>query len=345
MDKLIDLFFEQCETGRVQIDDFFYNIHFTINHSLNDNVPVITVKNMELFYNYIKQFISLFNLSQKEDILKKLVYLFSNLSFSDFNNIESYVKRNIDFVQNRLFENKNISFLDQQIEVSTREYYQESPYCFTINITNGVDKYELPIISYGISNNVCYIFAVQDKNLDKNNCYNKKIKRLLYKINSGVYDVESVEYKNYKENGSSYYPENISDVSPSAVLSLSIFLKQLSDLGITKIKVVPFLPIRYNAKKEAYKRKINYLIKKDNLSITEQKEIEQKYLDEHLRIQNNLTQKFLRNFFRINYHFPNVEIYSSPFEIDEYLNINLSSFTKNDDILSEMVLGVEKKLK
>ena len=345
MDKLIDLFFEQCETGRVQIDDFFYNIHFTINHSLNDNVPVITVKNMELFYNYIKQFISLFNLSQKEDILKKLVYLFSNLSFSDFNNIESYVKRNIDFVQNRLFENKNISFLDQQIEVSTREYYQESPYCFTINITNGVDKYELPIISYGISNNVCYIFAVQDKNLDKNNCYNKKIKRLLYKINSGVYDVESVEYKNYKENGSSYYPENISDVSPSAVLSLSIFLKQLADLGITKIKVVPFLPIRYNAKKEAYKRKINYLIKKDNLSITEQKEIEQKYLDEHLRIQNNLTQKFLRNFFRINYHFPNVEIYSSPFEIDEYLNINLSSFTKNDDILSEMVLGVEKKLK
>ena len=32
-------------------------------------------------------------------------------------------------------------------------------------------------------------------------------------------------------------------------------------------------------------------------------------------------------------------------EIDEYLNINLSNFTKNDDILSEMVLGVEKKLK
>lgn len=345
MDKLIDLFFKQCETGRVQIDDFFYNIHFTINHSLNDNVPVITVKNKELFYSYIKQFISLFNLSQEEDILKKLVYLFSNLSFSDFNNIESYVKRNIDFVQNRLFENKNIPFLDQQIEISTKEYYQESPYCFTLNITNCVDKYELPIISYGISNNICYIFAIQDKNLDKNNSYNKKIKRLLYKINSGVYAVESVEYKDYKEKDSSYYPENISDVSPSAILSLSIFLKQLSDLGITKVKVVPFLPIRYNAKKEAYKRKINYLIKKDNLSTTEQEEIEQKYLNEHLRIQNNLTQKFLRNFFRINYHFPNVEIYSTPFEMDEYLNINLSGFTKNDDILNEMVLGVEKKLK
>ena len=123
MDKLIDLFFKQCETGRVQIDDFFYNIHFTINHSLNDNVPVITVKNKELFYSYIKQFISLFNLSQEEDILKKLVYLFSNLSFSDFNNIESYVKRNIDFVQNRLFENKNIPFLYRNHEL--KNFYRE----------------------------------------------------------------------------------------------------------------------------------------------------------------------------------------------------------------------------
>ena len=168
---------------------------------------------------------------------------------------------------------------------------------------------------------------------------------MLYKINEGVYESEIIEYKDYKEYRASYYPENISDVSPSAVLSLSVFLNQLVELGITKIKVVPFLPIRYNAKKEAYQRKINYLIKKDNLSLEEQKEIEQKYLEEHLRIQNNLTQKFLRNFFRINYHFPNVSIYSSPFEIDEYLNINLSNFTKNDDILSEMVLGVEKKLK
>ena len=345
MDEIIDLFFKQCENGKVQVGEVFYNVHFTINHYIDDKVLVINVKNKELFYKYIKEFISLFNLNKREDILKNLVYLFSNLSFSDFNDIELYIKRNIDFVKNRLFEDKSIPFLNDEVTITTRESYQKSPYSFISNITNGVDKYELPIISYGISDNVCYIFAVQDKNLDKSSGYSKKTKRLLYKINSGVYDAESLEYKDYKENKSNYYPENISDVSPGAILSLSIFFKQLYDLGITKVKVVPFLPIRHNAKKEAYQLKINYLIKKDNLNLEEQQLLEQKYLAEHLRIQNNLTQKFLRNFSRINHHLPNVSISSNPFEVDEYLNINLSEFVKSDDILSEMINRVEKKLK
>lgn len=342
MDELITSFFKQCASGRVQIGEFFYNIHFQINEYNKDNIPIIKVKNKETFYNYIKEFLNLFS---EDEWLNKLVYLFSNLSFSDFNDIELYIKRNINFVKNKLLENKSIPFLDEKINIHIENYYQESPYCFISSITNGIDSYDLPIISYGISENICYIFAIQDKNKDKNSSYSKKIKRMLYKINKGVYENESLEYKNYKENKSTYYPENISDVSPSAILSLSIFLKQLNEIGITKVKVVPFLPIRYNAKKEAYQNKINYLIKKDNLTQEEQKEIKQKYLEEHLRIQNNLTQKFLRNFFRINYHFPNVDIYSYPFDIDEYLNINLSNFTKNDDILSEMVNSVEKKLK
>lgn len=123
MDELIDLFFKQCETGCVQVGEFFYNIHFRINRNLNDNVLVISVNDKEVFYNYIKDFIGLFNLSNEDDILKKLVYLFSNLSFSDFNDIELYIKRNIDFVKNRLLENKSIPFLDQTIDITTKEYY------------------------------------------------------------------------------------------------------------------------------------------------------------------------------------------------------------------------------
>ena len=38
MDELIAAFFKQCETGRVQIGEFFYNIHFRINYYLDDNV-------------------------------------------------------------------------------------------------------------------------------------------------------------------------------------------------------------------------------------------------------------------------------------------------------------------
>ena len=340
------LFFSQCETGQVKIGDFVYNIHFKITTEdiCEDNI-IIKIKNKDLFFKYIKEFLLLFDFDNEYVVLKKLVYLFSNLTFSDFNNIELYLKRNIEFVKNSLLQNKTISFLSSKLEIEIKSYNQESPYCFIAKITDGNYFYELPIISYGISEGVCYIFAVQDKNSDKTSDYSKKVKRLLYKINKGVYENENSEYIDFKENKSFYYPENISDVSPAAVLSLSLFLKEIYDMGIMKVKVVSFLPIRYNAKKQAYLKKLEYIINRENLDFAQAQIVKEKFMFEHLRIQNNLTQKLLRNFYRINYHFPNVKISATPFEEDEFLNIDLSDFLKKDDILNEMILGVEKKLK
>ena len=45
-----------------------------------------------------------------------------------------------------------------------------------------------------------------------------------------------------------FYPENISDVSVSAILALTVFMDSLNDMNIKNIKVVPFLPIRYKNK-------------------------------------------------------------------------------------------------
>ena len=90
MDELITSFFKQCASGRVQIGEFFYNIHFQINEYNKDNIPVIKVKNKETFYNYIKEFLNLFS---EDEWLNKLVYLFSNLSFSDFNDIVWRLKK------------------------------------------------------------------------------------------------------------------------------------------------------------------------------------------------------------------------------------------------------------
>lgn len=195
----------------------------------------------------------------------------------------------------------------------------------------------MPTISYGIADDVCYIYAIQDKNKDKISLYNKKIKRILYKINNGVKDTQ--DYEQYKNGESDYYPENISDVSPSAILALTIFLKQLSNLEISKVKVVPFLPIRYNAKEQAYKNRIDYLL--TNGRLENKNEMIEYCKNEHLRIQNNLTQKFIRNFFRIAYHFPNVLITSFPFELDEYLSIDLKPF--EIDIFDNLGLDKIKK--
>ena len=110
-------------------------------------------------------------------------------------------------------------------------------------------------------------------------------------------------------------------------------------MGIKKVKVIPFLPIRYNAKEEAYKNKINYLFKYSK--VENKNEMIEYYRNEHLRIQNNLTQKFIRNFFRIGYHFSNVLINSIPFESDEYLNITLKPFEV--DIFDNLGLDKMKK--
>ena len=333
MDEIISHFFEQCEIGRVVVDDIYYNLHFSLNN--NPNCLNIKVKDKELLYKYIKEFLLLFNFENVNQIYKKLVYLFSNLTFSDCDNIYEYIKRNTLFVKNKLLYDTEITFNENKIKIKIMDSYQETPYCFKVFISSGESSYELPTISYGIADDICYIYAIQDKNKDKTSPYNKKIKRILYKMNNGI--KETQDYEQYKNGESDYYPENISDVSPSSVLALTIFLKQLSNLNITKIKVVPFLPIRYNAKEEAYKNRIDYLLKSGQL----ENEMIEYYKNEHLRIQNNLTQKFIRNFFRVSYHFPNVLINSIPYETDEYLNITLKPFEV--DIFDNLGLDKIKK--
>lgn len=335
MDEIISHFFEQCEIGRVVVDDIYYNLHFSLNN--NPNCLNIKVKDKELLYKYIKEFLLLFNFENVNQIYKKLVYLFSNLTFSDCDNIYEYIKRNILFVKNKILYDTEITFNENKIKIKIMDSYQETPYCFKAFISSGESSYELPTISYGIADDICYIYAIQDKNKDKTSPYNKKIKRILYKMNNGI--KETQDYEQYKNGESDYYPENISDVSPSSVLALTIFLKQLSNLSIKKIKVVPFLPIRYNAKEEAYKNRIDYLLKYEQLE--NKNEMIEYYKNEHLRIQNNLTQKFIRNFFRVSYHFPNVLINSIPYETDEYLNITLKSFEV--DIFDNLGLDKIKK--
>lgn len=169
-----------------------------------------------------------------------------------------------------------------------------------------------------------YIYSIINSKLENNNLeYNKKIKRELYKINSGVSINESDEYLKYKNNEIDYYPENISDVSPSAVLSLSIFMSLLYSKHITNIKVVPYLPIRYLSRE----------IMANSLSNTDKK---QELNNRNNFIQSNITDKFIRTFRRVSYHLSGTQIKSYPYELDEYMNINLNDISLKDDIVNQV---------
>lgn len=83
-------------------------------------------------------------------------------------------------------------------------YGKETPYCYSSTLVEEYNSYILPSISYGISEDVCYIYAIQDYNEHIKTPYHNKIKRKLYKLKDGVYDSESLEYKDYKEGRSDY---------------------------------------------------------------------------------------------------------------------------------------------
>ena len=209
-----------------------------------------------------------------------------------------------------------------------------------ISIDNS-STFKLPEISYGIveenGSKVCYVYSILNKettnNLDKTK-FQKNISRLLYKLNDNIFDNETNEFKDYKTNKSDYYPENISDVSVSSVLSLYIFISLLSKVGVNKIKGVPYLPIRYNARDIAAENiddeKVKSELKKRNNNI-----------------QQNITNKFIRTFNRLSFHLTNFKVDTYPFEVDEFITCYILSEPKfvNNDLLGELDILFNKNMK
>lgn len=111
-----------------------------------------------------------------------------------------------------------------------------------------------------------------------------------------------------------------------------MFLKVLKEKNISNVNIVDFMPIRYKAKKFALNKKLTKLQKTltkeelDNMKINIQKEQE--------KIQNNMTDKLLRNFRRLEYHgFINITSY--PKDIDSNMHIKINDNVKEfDNILN-----------
>lgn len=285
-------------------------------------------------------------------VKSRIAFLLANMSINDFNDIPQYIQKRLDFDQNPLLCNKTIKGVEtfnSDLCTKITDYGLETPYCFKTFLISDIGLYELPTISYGISDGICYIYAIQNYNIKKTKIittiaeknekhYQDMIKRKLFKLNSGVASAESLEYEQYKNGESDYYPENISDVTPSFILVLTLFLNEIEKHGINNIKVVPYLPIRYENKICVLAHKTLKYAKENKLN---NEEIKKKFLEliyEQRNIQSNMTEKLIRTFYRMNYHFDNINITSLPMELDDCLNIKLNKFEySNNEILNEII--------
>lgn len=312
-------------------------------------------------YEYMKIMLSNDSSINKQNIYDKIKYyltlLWVNATYEDLRNPVRFIQKYIDFNNNPLFEDEftyasNIESLnDADIDVIIKREpgNMETPYSFNAQINlfdNGKENnYYLPSICYGISGDICYIYSIQNSGMFASNPgFEKKIKRLLYKMNENVSSHENEYFKEYKrleKQGNNmedeFYPENISDVSVSAILALTVFMDSLNDMGIKNIKVVPFLPIRYKNRKSEYEKK--YQLKLKQLKVDEIKELKQNLEEKRLLIQSNLTNKFIRDFMRLKHHFNGIGILSYPMEVDEYLSININNMECHNNKLIENILS------
>ena len=208
------------------------------------------------------------------------------------------------------------------VDVVQQSGSNETPYMmnFTLEDPDGA-KCQIPSVRYAIEQGengekTGYIFAIQTpKNAEpteEDSRLSKKMNRYFYKINDGVLRSESPEYQEYRERRSDGedmsgipYPENISDVTVSSVLSLSAALKMMTDKGITHIRVPYFCPLRFQAHARLGQ-------------------------EEQYRIQDNTSNKFIRTFKRVAYHFPSVTI--GEVSTDGYTDIQINGAleTEND---------------
>jgi len=367
-----NIFYElikEAANGKIIIDKEEWPIGFNttifkdekeITYNNESNLSTLIIRNEAKFFELLTEYIMLelefdrksprFVFEEEKNHIKLIIaYLFVNATTEDFLNPENLIKRNINFLKDQTFNELNNSvylnghFFDSEIEIKNIKHSitMETPYKIDISLVKyDKDKkleYQLPSIAYGIDDKTCYIYSLinpkskKEKTLEELQ-YEKKIKRELYKLNSGVSKFESSEFFEYKENNTDFYPENITDVTPSHLLSLIVFLSLLQKKEIENIKCVPYLPLRYLSRD----------ITANNIEDSEKRIYLQNRND---LIQDNVTNKFIRTFNRAAHHIRELQVLSYPYEVDEFLSFKLTNenHVLNNEILNDVAKSIREE--
>lgn len=345
--NILDIFYNEVikegSIGRIDCG-FIYNVMFsTITENMQYEstrkdlqIPTLQINNTKefnmLLTTYIEKAYNFYNkdyYDSEHDYIKAiLVFLIANMTAEEFQNPNEYIKKRIAFLDNtteqRLDERffvGNSSYIGDIEAVITKEpIYEETPYSLKFY---GVHS-KFPTIRFGIIDNIVYIYAIQN---EKDAMIDKKMNRTLYKINDGL-DTTNESYDNIRDF------ENLTGVTASTVVSATLALSFFLRNGYTNIRMPSFLPIRFNAKEITSEKKLQKVINDVNFD-----EITKQLFEKNIEIQRNISDKFIRTFRRISYHFNNINIDSYPFDIDSYLHLTMNeNIDCNNDLLYDLFM-------
>lgn len=255
-------------------------------------IPDFVINDADVFETNLKKYLEAVRTTnikstQMNDRHNEKYFMFNvwkNATSSDFLNPEKFIVRYTNFIKDNTFsefdELTQIGKIDGNMLLAQRiqdDYGFETPYIMHLSLTNGKYIYNLPWIRYGISTN---------QNGDKI-AYIYALQKM-EQSSDERYNEEIKNFINKVNTGEKQYR----NVTPNAIAALAIFLGMLEGQGIKGIKVPDFLIGRYGRFSTA------------------------KTEEETDRIQTNLTNKFLRNFLRLDNQLENLKI--EPIHVDAY---------------------------
>ena len=318
---------------------------YVTNYELFNDLLVEYVKKAIEFYddsNYPEEILNGIGIEQNKGISKEKVImtlLWSNATVNDYQDPCNFLRKRINYFKLGNLEDYRISkiigyseILDSNIEcvIEKARIESETPYYFKsylISPDNGERIYEFPRIYFGISDGGVDVYAIQNgKNKILNEKIARKIDRKLYKVNDGI-DIKNDIYDNYGVG-------NLKDITPSFLVVANIFSGLLKINNYNKLNIISILISRWNAKIKAIDMKKILLLKK-NIGTSEIDKLIEEYYDKNLRIQANLTEKFLRIFRRLGYHHSSIGVISYPMELDNNLGISIYD---DEDICNNKLL-------
>ncbi len=307
---------------------------FTITED-DFKTPIIQIPDAEAFANMMQNYLQIaedFYLSDKakfayydESFREKLVLdIFMNTTNFDRHNILSYLETRTKMIETPL---KTRHFLLDQTpdfaikaSVLKNPSMLEAPYRFTTYFEcENEDKFFLPSITFGIIENTVYIYAIQAKREKQTNAISKKLDRYMRKVNKDV-DMEDI----------------IGQVSPSALVALTIFMSAIKKEGIKTVVAPNFMPLRYQTnlmgEENYFKRSINGETDKKMLD-----DILEKVEEKHNRQQFAITNKFTYTLLRYCHHFDGCK-----FDYDSIREQSVITLSKENSPQDNIIQDIDK---
>ena len=274
-------------------------------------IPEFVINNVDVFEETLRRYLDTIKTThikstRMDDRHNERYFIFNiwkNAASSDFQNPEKFIARYTNFIKDDTFSQfdrlMTLGMYENSMLMVQREeddYGFETPYIMHLSFTNGKYIYNLPWIRYGIS---------QNQNGDKM-AYIYALQKMEPSL-SEQYNEEIRKNLNKLNSGVKKYR----NVTPNAIAALSVFMGMLEAEGVTAIKVPDFLIGRYG-------RFVN--------ATTE---------EETDRIQYNLTNKFMRNFLRLDEQLDNVRV--EPIPVDAYNSFMCVSLDEMKDCKNQAI--------